>query len=38
MLGERDVVVVKESEGLFVGDDIYVESRVACIVMGVLGL
>ncbi len=33
-----DVVLVKESECLFVGDEVDVESYVKCVFMGVLGL
>ena len=33
-----DVVVVKESEGLFVGDKVYIESRGIGVVMCVSGL
>ena len=32
-----DVIVVKESEGLFVGNEVYIEFRVMCIAMGVCG-
>ena len=32
------VIVVKESEDLFVGDQVYIEFRVMCVAMGVLGL
>ncbi len=38
MYGARYVVVVEESDGLFVGDEIYIEFWSMCIVMGSLGL
>ena len=34
----RAEIVVKESESLFISDEVYIEFRVMYVVMGVLGL
>jgi hypothetical protein len=34
--GVCDVIVVKESEGLFVGDEVYIESNFVYIFVGIL--
>ena len=38
MEGMDDVVVVKESKCLFIGDYVDVESRITRVLLGVLGL